>query len=87
MRSPEPFDFDGDGSVGVVCVHGFTGTPYDMRYLGGQIARAGFHVHGVRLPGHGTRVEDLEVTTWGEWAYAVEEARPFARIQDAALLG
>lgn len=74
MRSSEPFDFDGDGSIGVLCVHGFTGTPYDMRYLGSQIARAGFHVHGVRLPGHGTRVEDLDATTWEEWADAVEDA-------------
>jgi carboxylesterase len=70
----EPFDLDGDGSIGVVCVHGFTGTPYDMRYLGGELARAGYHVHGLRLPGHGTSVEDLDETRWTEWADAVEDA-------------
>lgn len=89
VRSPEPFDFDGDGSVGVVCVHGFTGTPYDMRYLGSQVARAGFHVHGVRLPGHGTRVEDLDATTWEQWADAVEDAFDTMRLtcQRVAVVG
>jgi carboxylesterase len=70
----EPFDLDGDASVGVVCVHGFTGTPYDMRYLGGELSRAGFPVHGLRLPGHGTRIEDLDATRWTDWADAVEDA-------------
>lgn len=69
-----PFDLDGDRSIGVVCVHGFTGTPYDMRFLGGELARAGYHVHGLRLPGHGTRVEDLDETRWTDWADAVEDA-------------
>jgi carboxylesterase len=70
----DPFDLVGDGAVGVVCVHGFTGTPYEMRYLGETLARAGFTVHGLRLPGHGTRVEDLDATKWSDWADAVETA-------------
>lgn len=74
MTRVEPFHLDGDGSVGVVCVHGFTGTPYDMRYLGGELSRAGFPVHGLRLPGHGTRIEDLDATLWTDWAGAVEDA-------------
>jgi 8-oxo-dGTP pyrophosphatase MutT (NUDIX family) len=37
----DPFDLDGDGTIGVVCVHGFTGTPYDMRFLGGYYAFPG----------------------------------------------
>ncbi len=45
-----------------------------MRYLGGEISRAGFPVHGVRLPGHGTRLEDLDATRWTDWADAVEDA-------------
>lgn len=74
MTETDPFDLDGDGSIGVVCVHGFTGTPYDMRFLGGELARAGYHVRGLRLPGHGTRLEDLDETRWTDWAGAVEEA-------------
>jgi carboxylesterase len=70
----DPFDLVGDGEIGVVCVHGFTGTPYEVRYLGGELARAGFTVHGLRLPGHGTRVADLDATRWTDWADAVEDA-------------
>jgi carboxylesterase len=68
-------EFDlGTGDIGVVLVHGFTGTPVEMRFLGEQLAYAGFHVHGTLLPGHGTRVEDLDATTWRDWADAVEDA-------------
>jgi carboxylesterase len=69
-----PFDFVGSGDVGVVCVHGFTGTPYEVRYLGEQLAHAGFQVHGLRLPGHGTELAALDETTWHDWAEAVEDA-------------
>src|SRR5213078_2004834 len=30
--------------------------------------------HGVRLPGHATRIEDLDETRWTDWAGAVEDA-------------
>jgi len=76
----EPFDLVGDGAVGVVLVHGFTGTPYEMRYLGERLADAGFTVHGLRLPGHGTRVEDLDQTRWTDWAAGVEEAYDTLRL-------
>jgi carboxylesterase len=68
----DPFDFVGDGEVGVVCVHGFTGTPYEVRYLGESLARAGVSVRGLLLPGHGTSVDDLERTSWEDWSAAVE---------------
>jgi len=67
-----PFDFVGSGDVGVMCVHGFTGTPFEVRYLGEQIAAAGYHVRGPRLPGHGTSLDDLDATTWRDWTDAVE---------------
>jgi len=70
----DPFELDGDSDVGVLCVHGFTGTPYDMRFLGERLRAAGYTVHGLRLPGHGTRLEDLEGVRWQEWADAVEDA-------------
>jgi carboxylesterase len=76
----DPFDLVGDDAIGVVCVHGFTGTPYEMRYLGEALAHAGFTVHGLRLPGHGTSVEDLDRTKWSDWADAVEQA--FDRLRE-----
>ena len=70
----DAFDLVSDGEVGVLCVHGFTGTPYEVRYLGEQLVRAGFSARGIRLPGHGTQIEDLERTTSADWAAAVETA-------------
>ncbi|HET7502167.1 MAG TPA: alpha/beta fold hydrolase [Kofleriaceae bacterium] len=74
VGASDPFDFVGetDADVGVVCVHGFTGTPYEMRYLGEALARAGFTTTGLRLPGHGTSIADLERSRWEDWASAVE---------------
>ena len=43
-----------------------------MRPLGEALAARGFRVDGVRLPGHGTSVEDLASTRWTDW---FEEAR------------
>ncbi|HEX4451959.1 MAG TPA: alpha/beta fold hydrolase [Kofleriaceae bacterium] len=72
MIDVRAFDL-GDGDIGVLLVHGFTGTPVEMRFLGDQLAGAGFRVHGTLLPGHGTRVGDLDRTTWRDWADAVED--------------
>jgi carboxylesterase len=68
------FGFDGDDDLGVVLVHGFTGTPFEVRYLGERLAADGFTVHGPLLPGHGTSLDDLDRTTWQDWAAAVEAA-------------
>lgn len=52
-------------------VHGFTGSPASMRPIGEWLASQGLSVEGVRLPGHGTNVEDLRTRRWTEW---VDEA-------------
>lgn len=66
----EPFSL-GDGPIGVLMVHGFTGSPASMRPIGDWLAAQGLTVEGVRLPGHGTNVQDLRRRRWTEW---VDEA-------------
>jgi carboxylesterase len=66
----EPFSL-GEGPIGVLLVHGFTGSPVSMRPVGEWLASRGVSVEGVRLPGHGTTVEDLGAHPWTEW---VDEA-------------
>jgi carboxylesterase len=80
---------DSDDDVGVVLVHGFTGSPYEVRYLGDQLARAGFAVRAPLLPGHGTSLDDLDATTWTHWTEAVERAFDAMRVRCArvALVG
>jgi len=77
----EPFDLVGDDEVGVVLVHGFTGTPYEVRYLGVELARDGFTVRAPLLPGHGTSIDDLDRTRWEDWAEAVERAVDALRVR------
>jgi len=62
----EPFDL-GSGELGVLLIHGFCGTPPEMRDLGEHLAAAGFRVHGAMLPGHGATPEEMERTGWQDW--------------------
>ena len=45
-----------------------------MKPLARALAAAGFTVEVPRLPGHGTRVEDMIPTRWSDWSAAVEGA-------------
>jgi carboxylesterase len=75
VGSVDPFHLVGDDEqIGVVLVHGFTGSPFEVRYLGEQIARAGYTVDGIRLPGHGTSLADLDTKTWQDWVAHIEAA-------------
>ena len=73
-----PFEFTPnpgeDARHGVLCIHGFTGTPFAMRYLGQHLGHRGFHVLGPVLAGHGTTLEALSRSTWQDWYASVEAA-------------
>jgi carboxylesterase len=73
MPGAEPFAAAG-GPVGVVLSHGFTGTTQSLRPWAEQLAAAGFAVELPRLPGHGTRWQDLNDTRWPDWYAEVERA-------------
>lgn len=68
----EPFLFPG-GSTGCLLIHGFTGTPKEMRPMGAYLHQRGFTVLGVRLTGHATRPEDLPRVRWQDWILSVED--------------
>ena len=70
LPGAEPFSL-GSGDVGVLMIHGFTGSPASMRPIGVALAAEGLRVEGIRLPGHGTTIEDLRDRRWSEW---VDEA-------------
>lgn len=67
----EPFRL-GSGDQGVLLIHGFCGTPPEMRGLGEHLAASGFRVHGVLLKGHGTTPEDLATTTRRDWVASAD---------------
>jgi carboxylesterase len=64
------FYFDGAG-VSALLVHGLTGTPYEMRYLGERLASAGVRVRGIRLAGHAGAPEELGAATHENWYESV----------------
>jgi carboxylesterase len=69
----EAFAF-GDGPVGALLIHGFTGSPQGLRELGNYLAERGLAVAAPRLPGHGTSWQDLNRREPDEWVGAVEES-------------
>jgi carboxylesterase len=56
----------GEGPVGVLLLHGLTGTPAEMAPVAEALAGK-FPLFVVRVAGHGTSVEDLARTSWADW--------------------
>ena len=68
-----PFHASVPGSkVGVLLVHGFTGSPRSMRPWADHLAAAGLTVSLPLLPGHGTRWQDMQQTRWEDWYAEVD---------------
>jgi carboxylesterase len=65
-KGSRPFFFRG-GSTGCLLIHGFTGQPGEMRWLGDYLAAQRHTVLGVRLNAHGTTPADLNQSTWPHW--------------------
>jgi carboxylesterase len=84
VPTAEPFHADavpgtGGKRVGVLLVHGFTGSPASMRPWGSYLAEQGFGVAVPRLPGHGTTWQELNRTRWVDWYDEV--ARSFEKLR------
>ncbi|MEO7325489.1 MAG: alpha/beta fold hydrolase [Dokdonella sp.] len=59
---------------GVLLIHGLTGTPTEMRFVGNGLHRAGFSVLGMQLAGHCGDETDLLATGWRDWYASVVAA-------------
>jgi len=63
----QPFFFEGTNGKGVLLIHGWTSTAYEVRRLGKYLNEKGFTVSGPMLRGHGTKPENLEGVKWQNW--------------------
>jgi carboxylesterase len=81
-----PFEL-GVGPGACLLVHGFTGTPWDVRPLGEALASGGFRVRGLRLPGHGTTPNAMHEAGAGDWLAACEEGLRAFREPRVAVVG
>ena len=87
MPGAEPFQHEG-GPVGVLLCHGFTGSPQSLRPWGDHLAADGFSVACPRLPGHGTRWQDMNDTRWPDWYAEVDRGLAALRARcDEVFLG
>jgi carboxylesterase len=66
----QPFSHDG-GDVGVLLCHGFPGSPGSMRAWADHLVAEGYSVRLPLLPGHGTRWQDANRTTFDDWLATV----------------
>jgi carboxylesterase len=73
LPGAEAYSSDG-GPVGALLCHGFTGSPQSMRPWAEHLADAGLTVSLPRLPGHGTRWQEMNVTRWEDWYAEVDRA-------------
>lgn len=70
-RLTDPFYYPGN-SVGCLLIHGFTGAPSEVVFLGERLAGSRYTVLGIRLSGHGSTPEEMAKTRWADW---IEDVR------------
>jgi carboxylesterase len=62
------------GEPAALLLHGFPGTPAEMRPLGTALRDAGWTVHGLMLPGMGADIATLEQRRCHDWLAAANQA-------------
>ncbi len=88
LTGAEPFTAEGD-RLGLLVLHGFGGSPDSVRSWAQHLAQAGHSVAAPRLPGHGTRWQDLNVTRWQDWYQEAERNLAWlqTRCRDVVIMG
>jgi carboxylesterase len=76
IPTAEPFLLPG-GRTGCVLIHGFTGSPKEMRIIGDFLFKNNITALGIRLAGHATQVQDMARTRWKDWLACVEDGINF----------
>ena len=67
ISGAETIDLQGEGSSGVLLLHGFGDTPQTLHLLAENLHAAGFGVRGPLLPGHGRSVQSFIDSRRAEW--------------------
>lgn len=89
MAGAEPFEYPGRPDIGALLVHGFTGSPFELRPVGKALAASGIGSEGVLLRGHGTHPDDMVGYRYTDWIADVEAGldRLLGRHDRAVLVG
>jgi carboxylesterase len=74
IPTAEPFLLPGQpGQPACLLIHGFTGAPKEMRWMGEYLNKQGLTCLGIRLAGHATRPEDMIRSRYTDWMASVED--------------
>lgn len=89
MHRPFSLTHGTDHDTGALLVHGFTGSPADLRSLADSIHPLGIDVHAMVLPGMAAEIDRLNEMTAEIWRDAVREEwrRIRARYERTVLIG
>jgi carboxylesterase len=80
IPTAEPFFLPGTSrKLGCLLVHGFTGTPKEMRWMGEYLSSQGYPSLGVRLAGHATQPRDMIRARYPDWIASVEDGYAMLR--------
>lgn len=90
----EPFHFPAEAGpngprTGALLIHGFMGSPKELRPLGEALAAAGISAHGPLLPGYGSELGTINTQRAEDWIGAANHAwdEIVARYDRHVLLG
>lgn len=74
MKGAEPYSFNGNKDIGLLLIHGFTGTTSSLKVIADYFSKYSYHIELPRLTGHGTSPEDLNNVSYNDWISDVENA-------------
>jgi len=87
-QTPEhqPFFWRGQNGCAALLVHGFPGTPAEMRALGQVLHNLNWTVQGLLLPGFGPQFDQLTHSRQRDWQEAVQTALTNLQREHATVL-
>ena len=87
--STKNYDFNPKSKKGVMLIHGFASTTYEVSHLAKFLEKHGFRVVLDNLPGHGTTIEDCNSTKYQEWLNSVEKgiAEMYSKCDKVIVIG
>ena len=88
----KPYELEGHGDKaahGVLVIHGFTGSPAQLRPMAESINARGYTVSGLLLPGHCTTLDDMARVSWSDYIDSVRAGYDAlaARCEDVSVVG